>query len=190
MDPSVLATVTARALALMFSATAPALPRPADVARVASVEVRALVSSQPTYTAAYYRRLAIHRGASYALVPLFVVQYIAGQRLYANSNEAPVWAKVGHRIGATGVAAMFATNLVTGVPNLIAGRTDPRDRGRRIFHATMMLAASAGFTATGLLSERAESSPEDRDLHRNVALASVAVSTIGYVSMLDWFRRE
>jgi hypothetical protein len=54
----------------------------------------------------------------------------------------------------------------------------------------MMLLASAGFLATGLLSESAESSPDDRDLHRNVAIASVGVATIGYFSMLDFFRRD
>ncbi len=154
--------------------------------------VRATISEQgqASYSDAYYRRLAIHRGASYLMLPLFAAQYVAGQQLYAHSDAAPLWAKTVHRMGATGIAGLFAVNVVTGVPNLVAGLRDPRDRGRRTFHATLMLAAAAGFTATGLLSERAETSPDDRDLHRTVALTSVSIATIGYLSMLDWFRRE
>lgn len=139
---------------------------------------------------AYYRRLAVHRAASYATLPLFALQLAAGTKLFNESLEAPQWAKVGHRIGATGVAALFATNLVTGIPNLVEARREPRDRGRRTFHAVMMLAASAGFTATGLIAERAERSPSARALHRSVAYSSMAVATVGYASMLDFFRRD
>jgi hypothetical protein len=113
---------------------------------------------------------------------------VAGMQLYDEGTDAPEWARVGHRVGATGVAALFATNLITGIPNIIEGRKDPSDRRRRFFHATMMLTAAAGFTATGILSERAETSPDDRDLHRAVALTSVTIATIGYLSMLDAFR--
>ena len=140
------------------------------------------------YSEAYFKRLAIHRAASYAILPLFALQLVAGMQLYDEGPDAPAWAKVGHRVGATGVAALFVTNVATGVPNLIEGRKDPQDRARRFFHATMMLTAAAGFTATGILSERAETSPDDRDLHRTVALTSVTIATIGYLSMLDAFR--
>lgn len=142
------------------------------------------------YSAAYYRRLSIHRVGSYTMLPLFAFQYLAGSQLYDKSFEAPAWAKTGHRIAATGVAALFAVNTVTGLMNLYEGRRDPDERGRKVFHAVMMLAADAGFAATGILAERAESSGDDRDLHRAVALTSVTVATIGYLSMLDVFRRD
>lgn len=139
---------------------------------------------------AYYRRLDIHRFASYALLPLFALQYFAGDQLYRKNDGAPDWAKVGHRIGATGIAALFTVNVLTGVPNLIAIRKEPRDRGRRTLHASLMLLASAGFVATGLLAEEAESSPDDRRLHRTVALSSMGAATIGYLTMTDLFRRD
>jgi hypothetical protein len=140
------------------------------------------------YSEAYYRRLDIHRKASTLTIPLFALQLIAGSQLFDKSIDAPQWAKVGHRIGATGVAALFATNLVTGVPNMIAGFKDPNDRGRRLFHASLMLAASAGFTATGLIAERAEGDPDARKLHRTVAYSSMGLATVAYFSMLDLFR--
>lgn len=142
------------------------------------------------YSAAYYRRLAVHRAGSYTMLPLFAFQYLAGRQLYEKSFEAPAWARTGHRVAATGVAALFAVNTVTGVMNLYEARRDPQGRGRRVFHAVMMLAADAGFTATGILAERAEGSNDDRDLHRAVALGSVTVATIGYLTMLDVFRRD
>jgi len=142
------------------------------------------------YSAAYYRRLDVHRFGSYAMLPLFAFQYVAGSQLYDKSFDAPGWAKTGHRVAATGVAALFAVNTVTGLMNLYEGRKDPDDRKRKVFHAVMMLAADAGFAATGILADRAESSPDDRDLHRAVALTSVGVATIGYLSMLDIFRRD
>lgn len=168
-------------------AARPALPHPALVASAA------LAAQEPGHrnlSDAYYRRLAVHRAASYAILPLFALQFAAGTQLFEESSDAPQWAKVGHRVGATGVAALFATNLVTGIPNLIEARTEPEDRGRRTFHAVMMLAASAGFTATGLLAERAEGDPDARDRHRAMAYSSMAVATVGYFSMLDLFRRD
>lgn len=139
---------------------------------------------------AYYRRLDIHRAASYALLPLFALQYFAGDQLYRKSTDAPDWAKVGHRVGATGIAALFAVNVSTGIPNIIAARNEPRDRGRRTLHGSLMLLATAGFVATGILSDRAEGSPEDRDLHRTVALSSMGVATVGFLTMTDLFRRD
>lgn len=141
-------------------------------------------------SAAYYTRLSVHRAASYTMLPLFAFQYLAGRQLYDKSFEAPAWARTGHRVAATGVAALFAVNTVTGVMNLYEARREPEGRGRRVFHAVLMLAADAGFTATGILAERAEGSNDDRDLHRAVALGSVTVATIGYLTMLDVFRRD
>lgn len=142
------------------------------------------------YSAAYYKRLSIHRAGSYAMLPLFAFQYIAGSQLYDKSFEAPAWAKTGHRVAATGVAVLFTVNTVTGVMNLYEGRKDPDERGRKVFHAVMMLLADAGFTATGILAERAELAGDDRDRHRTVALTSVTIATIGYLSMLDIFRKD
>ncbi len=162
------------------SAVAPArLPTPADVGRLAGTP------QDGPYTDAYYRRLDIHRYASYAMLPLFALQVAAGTQLFNQGREAPQWAQVGHRVGATGVAAMFATNVLTGVPNLVVGMRDPRNRGRRLLHGTLMLTAAAGFTATGLLAERAEGDPGARSRHRQVAFTSLGVALAGWLTMLD-----
>ena len=139
---------------------------------------------------AYYTRLKIHRVASYAILPLFAFQYAAGAQLFDESSDAADWAEDGHAVGATAIAALFATNVVTGVPNLIATWKEPRDRKRRLFHASAMLISSAGFVATGLIAEEAEDGPSGRRLHRTVALSSMGVATVGYLSMLDLFRRD
>lgn len=174
--------------------TAPALP---SIPAPALPSLPTLAADRATphdtifeYSAAYYKRLSIHRAGSYAMLPLFAFQYIAGSQLYDKSFEAPAWAKTGHRVAATGVAVLFTVNTVTGVMNLYEGRKDPDERGRKVFHAVMMLLADAGFTATGILAERAELAGDDRDRHRTVALTSVTIATIGYLSMLDIFRKD
>jgi len=63
----------------------------------------------------YERRLRIHRYGSYTVIPLFAFQAIAGNQLYVNGNQAPGWATTGHRVGATGLAAVFGLNTVTGL---------------------------------------------------------------------------
>lgn len=189
MDILTLAVLVAQAVAPLPAAPLHLPAGPVITSRFASVGTTPR-DTVFEYSAAYYKRLDIHRFGSYAMLPLFAFQYIAGSQLYDKSFEAPGWAKTGHRVAATGVAALFAVNTVTGVMNLYEGRKDPDERKRKVFHAVMMLAADAGFAATGILAERAESSGDDRDLHRTVALTSVGVATIGYLSMLDIFRRD
>lgn len=177
MDASVVGLTVLQLL--VAAPTAPRVPPPTDVAK-----------QDVTYTPEYYRRLDVHRAASYALLPLFALQVTAGLQLYEHGSEAPEWAKIGHRIGATGIAVLFATNVATGLPNLIAGRKDPDDRVRKFTHATLMLSAAAGFVATGLLAEKAEGSADARKMHRTIALTSVGLATAGYFTMLDIFRRD
>ena len=162
------------------------LPPAASGAGVAGLPAPA--DSLFEYSAAYYTRLDIHRWGSYAMLPLFAFQYVAGRELFDKSSAAPEWARDGHGVAAGAVAGLFAVNTVTGLWNLWEGRNDPQDRGRKVFHAVMMLAADAGFTATGLLADDAEESLARRQTHRSVALASIGLASIGYASMLDLFR--
>lgn len=41
----------------------------------------------------YSRRLTIHRDVAYATIPVFAVQYAAGEQLYKKSSAAPTWAR-------------------------------------------------------------------------------------------------
>jgi hypothetical protein len=125
----------------------------------------------------YERRLTLHRRLSYATLPLFGFQLAAGWQIWEEHQNAPSWARNGHRIGAATIAGVFTVNTVTGVWNLWDSRAVQEGRVRRYVHATSMLLADAGFTYAGaVLSEQAENDPAKRDLHRTVALSSMAVA--------------
>jgi hypothetical protein len=161
----------------------PAVPHEAmagDTTRRAPIE----------YSDWYERRLTIHRVASYTTLPLFAFQYVAGSKLYEESTDAPSWAKSGHGAAATGLAALFAVNTVTGGWNLWDARKDPAGRKWRTAHAVLMLAADAGFAATGIMAEDAEHDPDGRRRHRTVAIGSMAVATTSYLMMLSPFRPD
>ncbi|HEV2736509.1 MAG TPA: hypothetical protein VGV85_16805 [Longimicrobiaceae bacterium] len=86
------------------------------------------------------------------------------------------------------MGGLFTLNTVTGVWNLWEGRREPEGRGRRTAHALLMLAADAGFTATGVLGDRAANGGGSRTVHRNVALGSMATAVAGYLVMLPQLR--
>lgn len=175
--------VTESALPAVASAASSRVPSPVELAR-------SIPPQDDERSAWYYRRLKVHRLSSYAMLPLFAVQYAAGAELYENGGEGADWAEAWHGVGAAAIAGLFAVNVATGVPNLVEIWHEPRDRRRRLFHASAMLIAAAGFTATGIIADEAEGSPSRRSLHRTVALSSMGVATIGYLSMLDLFRRD
>ena len=156
---------------------APSAPAVADTVPERSVE----------YSDAYFTRLTIHKYASYAMIPMFVAQYVAGEQLMDKGDDAPGWARDTHGALAAGVAGLFAVNTVTGGWNLWEGRHDPEGRTRRLLHGGLMLLADAGFAATGVLAEDAEEDSGRRDLHRDVALGSMAVSLLSYAIMLPFF---
>ncbi len=169
---------------------APRIPSPLELARASAEAGPRTQDDEPSDW--YYRRLKIHRLTSYAMLPLFAFQYAAGAELYKNGGEGGAdWAEDWHGVGAATIAGVFAVNVVTGVPNVIEIWQEPRDRKRRLFHASAMLIAAAGFTATGIIADEAEdNSGSGRALHRTVALSSMAVATIGYASMLDILGRD
>lgn len=153
-------------------------------ARLGAAPVRDTARQRPfTYSDGYELRATIHKRASFATLPLFAIQYAAGSQLFDKSTDAPGWAKSIHGPAATGVAALFAVNTVTGVWNLWEARPDPEGRTRRTIHGLLMLTADAGFTYTGMLAEQAETSPDKRRLHRQVALTSMGIATASYLIM-------
>ena len=132
----------------------------------------------------YSRRLTVHRYLSYSVIPIFTVQWIAGEQIYREGRDAPTWAKTTHRAGATALAGIFTVNTVTGLWNLWDSRSVPQGRGLRTFHALSMLAADAGFTYAGVkLSKEAETDFDKRRQHRTIALASMAVTVVSGVTM-------
>lgn len=161
------------------------LPR---IEMASGLRPQADVSKSVDYSDWYYRRLDIHRWGSYAMVPLFIAQYVVGTKL--ESGDDSDWAEDVHPMLAGGVAALFASNSVTGVWNLWEGRKDPNDRTRRFLHAGLMLLADAGFVATGILADEAEDDGGGAGAHKTVAIASMTVATLGWAIMLDIFRPD
>lgn len=138
-------------------------------------------------TDAYETRLRIHRYASYTLIPLFALQSVAGNQLYQadrTGGEKPGWAKSTHVAGATGLAALFTVNTVTGAWNLWESRSNPSGRTKRWIHSILLLASDAGFTYSGISSGDAEHSQTTRDHHRNVSYAAMGTALVGYAVML------
>ena len=132
----------------------------------------------------YGRRLTIHRTLSYTVIPIFGAQWLAGERIYKDGNQAPGWAKTTHRAGATALAGIFTINTVTGLWNLWDSRSTPNGRGLRTFHALSMLVADAGFTYAGAkLSKDAQTDFNKRREHRTIALSSMAVTVVSGLAM-------
>ena len=190
--------LTLAALAALTFATAHTAAPPPDplsgprlpVARLAAVQpAPASRDSIVEYSAFYYQRLTIHRWGSYTMLPLFAAQYLVGSKLYAGTATSST--KDTHALIAAGVAGLFAINTTTGVWNLWDGRNDPKDRRRKFTHAAFMIAADAGFVATGLLAGDADQGGGGRaSTHRAVAISSMAISTVGWLIMTDLFRKD
>ncbi|MGE3274395.1 MAG: hypothetical protein AB7O67_04745 [Vicinamibacterales bacterium] len=169
-------TFTAPALDVSAALVLPATVAPAEAAA-------AQRPTAVTYSDGYYVRAKIHKIASFATAPLFIAEYIAGQRLYDYTGGSGT--RSAHGALAGSIAALFGVNTVTGVWNLVEARHDPNGRTRRWVHGLLMLAADAGFAATGALApDDDEGGSGNRSLHRNVAITSMSLATVGYLVML------
>lgn len=134
---------------------------------------------------AYALRLRIHHYASYAMIPLFTAQAIAGNQMYQSGSDDPAWAKSLHGIGAAGLGALFTVNTVTGVWNLWESRGVSEGRTARLVHSAFMLASDAGFAYAGIkLGPDAHNSFSKRQEHRRVAYISMGSALAGYATML------
>ncbi|HVU11540.1 MAG TPA: hypothetical protein VHD90_09690 [Phototrophicaceae bacterium] len=132
----------------------------------------------------YYRRLTIHRYVAYATVPVFAVQWAAGNELFQKGSAAPGWVKPTHQIGAATLATMFTVNTVTGAWNWWETRSSPENRVLRTIHAATMIGADAAFTYPGIkLSDEAHNSVAKRRQHRDVALSAMGVTIVSGVVM-------
>ncbi len=166
-------------------------PLPSAVAwRVAQDTVAQDTVARPrrravTYSDGYATRVQLHRVLSWGMLPLFALSYASGDQLISKGGDAPRWARRIHGPAAAGTAVLFGANAVTGTWNLWEGRQDPNGRTRRVLHSVSFLAASAGFTYAGtVLADEARRSPEARARHRNMAVGSMALSTISWLVML------
>lgn len=188
--------LTVLASASLLAVTSPdSVPRPAisgpQMTPVAlAVPFRAPVDTTKrarravTYSDGYYKRVAIHKALSWAMLPLFAASYVSGDQLLEKGDDAPEWAETMHPIAATGSAVLFGANTITGTWNLWEGRKDPNGRKRRIVHSVLFIAATGGFAYAGSIADKAEQDGAIRDRHRNVAIASMSASTASWLIML------
>jgi hypothetical protein len=187
------------ALAMSTLAVAPDTTLPPAVPDTAAIDQRAVVAAMaPTDTVrkrpravevdqGYEVRLRIHRYASYATIPLFALQTIAGNQLYVNGGKAgaPGWASGAHSFGAAGLGVLFTVNTITGAWNFWDTREQAEGRTKRVIHSVLMLAADGGFAYTGIVSTGdVNRSADARRNHRNWAYASMGTALVGYGIML------
>lgn len=137
------------------------------------------------YSDWYYRRLQIHLWGSYVELPIFAGEYVLGQKLINNPTDG---VRAAHQVVAGALGALFVVNTVTGVWNLKEGWSGMDQKGLIVTHSVLMLAADAGFVATGVLAANARHSVTDRTRHRNVAIASMSVATVSTAMM--WLMRR
>jgi hypothetical protein len=144
------------------------------------------------YSDFYYTRLTIHRIGSYTMLPLFAAEYSLGQNLIQDVSP-PSWMKPTHALVAGGIGVLFGINTITGVWNLWDSRKDPEGRTRRIVHSVLMLASDAGFAVAGATAPGHHDNYFDYgsyqhrvNVHRGIALGSIAVSTVGGAMMWFW----
>jgi len=139
------------------------------------------------YSDAYYERLTIHRWFSYAELPIFGAEYYLGQRLMS-TNIQPSWVRPAHAGVAVALGGLFAVNTVTGLWNLWDSRRDPDQKPLIIAHSLLMLSADAGFFIAAQKASDARLSTQNANIHRNWAIGSFGVATVGTVMM--WLLRK
>jgi hypothetical protein len=118
---------------------------------------------------------------------MFAAEYWMGQKLISQTSPAANWVKPTHRAVAYAVTGVFALNTVTGVWNLWDSRKDPNGRTRRWVHTLTMLAADGGFVAADASAHHAAFAYSREVRHRNIALASIGLSTASALYM--WLTR-
>jgi hypothetical protein len=140
------------------------------------------------YSDFYYTRAKIHKIASFAMLPLFVAQYAAGQELFQNGNDAAQWAKDLHAPLAATIGGLWVLNTVTGAWNYWDSRHVKEGRTRRLVHGLLMTVAGAGFVAVGATAPESEGNYTNGDpsLHKGLAIGSMAVATASWLMMIIW----
>jgi hypothetical protein len=132
----------------------------------------------------------IHKYASFATLPLFATELALGQSIYNDPANADS-RKGAHIAVGTGIIGIFGVNAVTGVWNMVEDRHNPKDNKLRLIRGLLMLTANVGFVATAATGPHGKEhgfptppSESDKALHRDLAIGSMAIGTVGYTIML------
>jgi hypothetical protein len=136
------------------------------------------------YSDWYARRLMVHKIGSYVELPLFASEWYLGNKLL--NGDGTDTEKNLHGFVAGSLGVLFGVNTLTGAWNLYDSRSDPSDRKRKIIHSVLMLASDAGFALTGAVAGDARENEGRRNLHKNLAIGSMGLSTAGTLMMWLW----
>jgi hypothetical protein len=169
-----------------------------ESSRTLSLDVQPLMfaqdPAQPVHAAAiehsdgYQTRAKIHKYASFATLPLFAAELALGQSAYNDTQSQSI--KTAHAFVGAGIVGLFGVNTVTGLWNMFGeGRQDTDGRTLRLVHGLLMMAADVGFVATVMSAPSTgrngiRTFQADSTKHRNLAIASVSIGTVGYLLML------
>jgi hypothetical protein len=190
-------TLSASLVGYEMTLPAPADPAPAGVAyRLPPIDLAGdtAIRQSVDLSDGYYTRLDIHRYASYATLPLFAIEALAGQKLLEEGSGAPLWAEKVHKPAAYLVAGVFAVNTLTGLLNYAEAKQVKQGKKRRTVHTILMLASTVGFIYSGTQAPTT-SEVDDRiaggtrggwTRHKASAWASMSVATVGYLMMYLW----
>jgi hypothetical protein len=137
------------------------------------------------YSEAYHTRLKIHQIGAYLMIPLFISEYVLGEKLLTSTNRSG-GLKTAHSAVAAGVGVVFVANTVTGAWNFWDARKDPNGRARREVHSALMVASDVGFLLTAASAGNAKRSLSRARTHRTIAISSIALSAIGSGMMWLW----
>lgn len=171
---------------LVPAAPAPLAMTPAPIG-VKSGEDTTVTHRRPRaieYSDWYARRLMVHKIGSYVELPLFAGEWYLGNKLL--NGDGTDTEKNLHGVVAGGLGVLFGVNTLTGAWNLYDSRNDPSDRTRKIIHSVLMLASDAGFALTGAVAGDARENEGRRNLHKNLAIGSMGLSTAGTLMMWLW----
>ena len=145
------------------------------------------------YSDAYAVRLKIHQIGSYLELPLFLAEYLLGNKLLndtttftAGRGEGSSSTRSLHSNVAAGLGVLFTVNTITGVWNLIESRHDPAGGVRKWVHSIAMLLADAGFALTANAGGAAKRTLSGADNHRNLAIGSMGLATLSTLMMWLW----
>ncbi|MGE5727227.1 MAG: hypothetical protein ACM34L_01400 [Gemmatimonas sp.] len=157
----------------------------ADPLRLSDTTFRSRRPRAIEYSEAYHTRLKIHQIGAYAMLPLFISEYIIGQKLLTSTNRSQSL-KTAHSLIAAGLGIVFVSNTITGAWNMWDARKDPNGRARREIHSVLMLASDVGMVATAMSASKAKRSLVDARRHRTIAISSIALTAIGSGMMWLW----
>jgi|SRR5665213_249965 len=137
------------------------------------------------YSDAYHTRLKIHQIGAYLMFPLFIGEYVLGQKLLTSTNRSG-GLKTAHSAVAAGMGVVFVSNTVTGAWNFWDSRKDPKGKLRRDIHSAIMLVSDVGFLWTAAAAGGAKKSLQQARHHRAIAIGSISLSAIGSGMMWLW----